>query len=438
MIPAPGDFGAGARSRLLPASVTLRYFGAAVAFHVLAWLALLDGAGDLLRFAAYGGLGPALAALHLVTLGVLTMTALGAALQLLPVATRQPVRSLAAVKLAWWLLAPGVALFALGAAAYHPALLGLGAAAVVAALALYGWLLAENLRRARGMPVVVAHGWAALPALALFAAAGLALVTHYEHGLALDRSAIATAHLVLAAYGFMGLLALGLSQFLMPMFALSPAPSARSAYAALGMALGAIALALAAIAAQAQTLLACAALLGLASALLHVISIERALRRRLRPALGPAFQLARSAWACLLASLVLAVLIPLGWAPPRAAALFGVLLLAGWLLGFVLAMLQRIVPFLATVHAAGGGRGAPLVSSFTPQRPLKLHRVLHLAALALLLAGVAGDAEWLIRIAAALGLAGALAYAAFFAIVLARLHKARHKGKTQHGFQSAN
>ena len=41
-----------------PASVTLRYFGAAVAFHVLAWLALLASAGDLLRFAAYGGLGP--------------------------------------------------------------------------------------------------------------------------------------------------------------------------------------------------------------------------------------------------------------------------------------------------------------------------------------------------------------------------------------------
>ena len=134
MIPAPGGFGAGARSRLLPASVTLRYFGAAVAFHVLGWLALLDGAGDLLRFAAYGGLGPALAALHLITLGVLTMTAVGATLQLLPVATRQPVRSLAAVKLAWWLLAPGVALFALGATAYRPALLGIGAAAVVAAL----------------------------------------------------------------------------------------------------------------------------------------------------------------------------------------------------------------------------------------------------------------------------------------------------------------
>ena len=114
------------------------------------------------------------------------------------------------------------------------------------------------------------------------------------------------------------------------------------------------------------------------------------------------------------------------------------LLVPGWLLGFLLAILQRIVPFLATVHAAGGGRGAPLVSSFTPQRPLALHRFLHLGAVAALLAGVAMDAEWLIGAAAALGLAGALAYAAFFVAVLARLRKARLKEKTPDGLQSAN
>jgi len=438
MIPGPGAFGAGARSRLLPASVTLRYFGAAVAFHVLAWFTLLAYPQELLRFAVYGGLGPALAALHLVTLGVLAMTAVGASLQLLPVATRQPVRSLAAAKLAWWLLAPGVALFALGADAYRPALLGLGTVAVVASLALYAWLLAENLRRARGMRVVIAHGWGALAALVALAAGGLALVAHYEHGLALDRGAVASAHLVLAAYGFMGLLALGLSQFLLPMFALAPSPSPRSAYAALGMAAGAIVFALAAIAFHAHVSRALAALLGLAAALLHVISLERALRRRLRPPLGPAFQLVRVAWACLLASLALAVLIPLGWAPPRATALFGVLLVLGWLLGFLLGILQRIVPFLATVHAAGGGRPAPLVSSLTPQRPLALHRVLHHCALAALLAGIAADAEWLIRAAAALGLAGALAFAAFFVVVLARLRKAKLREKTPDGLQSAN
>ena len=78
-------------SRLLPMSIPFRFFGAAIVFHVLAWLAVLAGAQQLPRFA--GGLGWPLAALHLVTLGVLVMTALGASLQLLPVATRQPVRS---------------------------------------------------------------------------------------------------------------------------------------------------------------------------------------------------------------------------------------------------------------------------------------------------------------------------------------------------------
>jgi len=421
MIPAAGAFTAGARSRLLPASVPLRYFGAAVLFHALAWALLLVYPAELARFAAYGGLGPALAALHLVTLGVLAMTAVGATLQLFPIATRQAVRSVAAARLVWWLLAPGVALFAAGAASYRPQLLGAGAALAIAGLAVYGWLLFENLRRARGMRAVVAHGWGALAALVLLAASGLALAAHYEHGLALDRGAFAAAHLVLAAYGFMGLLAMGLSQFLLPMFAVSPAPSVRSAYAALAAAAAAIVLAVAALLAPSERLLGAAALLGLTAAAAHVLAMEGALKKRLRPQLGPAFLLVRVAWACLLASLALAALIALGWAPPGAAALFGVLLVPGWLLTFLLAVLQRIVPFLATVHAGGRGRGAPLVSSFTPARTLAAHRVLHLTALALLLAGAALGTEWLVRAAAAAGLGAALAYGAFFVQVLARL-----------------
>ena len=421
MIPAAGAFTAGARSRLLPASVPLRFFGAAVLYHALAWALLFAFPAELERFAAYGGLGPALAALHLVTLGVLAMTAVGATLQLFPIATRQAVRSVAAARLVWWLLAPGVALFAAGAASYRPRLLGAGAALVAAALAVYGWLLFENLRRARGMRAVVAHGWGALAALVLLAASGLALAAHYEHGLALDRDAFARAHLVLAAYGFMGLLAMGLSQFLLPMFAVSPAPSARSAYAALVAAAAAIVLALAALLASNERLLGAAALLGLGAAATHVLAMEGALRRRLRPQLGPAFLLMRVGWVCLLAGLALAALITFGWAPPRAAALFGVLLVPGWLLTFLLAVLQRIVPFLATVHAGGLGRGAPLVSSFTPARTLAAHRVLHLAALALLAAAAAFGTEWLVRAAAATGLVAALAYGAFFVQVLARL-----------------
>jgi hypothetical protein len=393
-----------ARSRLLPMSVPFRYFGAAIGFQVAAWALLLANAGEVAGFE--GGLGPVFGALHLVTLGVLAMAAIGATLQLLPVATRQAVRALWAVKLAWWLLVPGAALFAFAAATYRVQWMGPGAMAVVAALGIYAALLFSNLRGARGMRVVVAHGWAALACLVLLAATGLALVARYEHGLALDHAAFRGAHLVLAAYGFMGLLAAGLSSFLLPMLAVAPPPPARHAYAVLALALAGIALAV-------LGWTRAGALVGLAAALGHVWLMERSLRARLRAPLGTGFLLVRVSWACLLASLALAAL---GGEP----ALFGLLLVPGWLLTFLLGVLQRIVPFLASVHSLSGGR--PLASRLTPARLLAAHAGLHLGALALLFTGFHAAG-------AALGLAGSLAYAAFFLNVL---WKAHHGIRTRH------
>ncbi len=422
MIPAAGPFGTSARSRLLPMWVPFRYFAAAVLFHICAWALLIPASGDLARFA--GGPGPILAALHLFTLGVLAMTAIGASLQLLPIATRQPVRSVAAAKLTWWLLAPGCALFALGAALYRPFVMGAGALATALALLIYAVLLADNLLRARGMRVVVAHGWAALASLALLVLSGFALAAGYAHGFAFDRSAVALAHLIFAAYGFMSLLALGFSHLLLPMFALSPAPAPSAGFFSLGAAVGAIALAATSLAlGWGAFALAGAAALGFAAALLHVTAMERALSGRLRGPLGPAFILVRVSWAFLLASLGTAFAAALGWIPAHAAALFGLMLVPGWLLTFMLAILQRIVPFLSTVHAAGPGRRAPLVSELTPERPLAAHRWLHLAALAALVAGVGARFDWLARLGAVLGLAAALAFGVFFATVLLRLRE---------------
>jgi hypothetical protein len=417
-------FSGAARSRLLPPSVPFRYFGAAIVFHIVAWAVLVASAGDLIAFSP--GIGPVFAALHITTLGVLVMTAIGATLQLLPVATRQPVRSVRAATLLWWLLTPGVVLFASGAGLYRPQWMGAGAALVVAALTLYGWLLADNLRRARGMRVVVLHGWAALAALLLLAASGLTLVAHYAHGLALDRGSFASLHLVVAAYGFMGLLVIGLSQFLLPMFALSPAPAPRIAKRTLAAASGAVALASVDRLFLGQTaLLAASVVLGLGAASAHVISMERALAKRLRPPLGPAFLLMRVSWGSLIASLLLALAIALGWRADGALAAFGVLLVGGWLLTFLLAVLQRIVPFLASAHAGGGARGMPLVSSLEPGGALAVHRVLHLAALTGLLGAIATQATGLARISASAGLAGAVAYSLFFTRTLMRLRAAR-------------
>jgi hypothetical protein len=108
----------------------------------------------------------------------------------------------------------------------------------------------------------------------------------------------------------------------------------------------------------------------------------RTLRARLRPALGSGFLLVRVSWFCLVASLALALLMALDMAPPRAVLLFGLLLVPGWLLTFLLGVLQRIVPFLASVHASAAARGTPLISALTPAPLLAAHQALHVAALA--------------------------------------------------------
>jgi hypothetical protein len=139
----------------------------------------------------------------------------------------------------------------------------------------------------------------------------------------------------------------------------------------------------------------------------------RAMRGGMRRQLGRSFVLVRIGWAGLAASLLAALALALGAPFARLPTLFGVLLIGG-LLSFVMGMLARIVPFLASMHAPTGRRGPPLPSSLTAERPLAVHFHCHLAALALLLAAVLADNAWLARAAGVAGVVGALAFARFF------------------------
>lgn len=413
-------FLAGATSRLLPASIPLRFFGAAVACQLLAWLALLGGSVNLPRFA--GGLGWTLAALHLVTLGVLVMTAIGASLQLLPVATRQPVRSMRGPVLVWWLYAPGVAAIALGMGLARPWLLAGGASAVMVALLVYAALLAQNLAGARGMPVVVAHGWTALVSLLVTLLTAFSLAFTYVGMPLLDRGTGLALHVLFAAYGFMGMLALGLSYILVPMFALSAAPHEKRALASWGLAILALALAAAAALGVAPRALRIGAVLAAAIAItLHLRLMTVALKTGMRRELGRSFRLVRISWALLALSLLLALALAVDLPFEGMPTLFGLVLIAGWLLTFLLGILQRIVPFLASMHMGRSAAGGPLMSEIAGSQPLKLHAACHVLALALVAAGIAGDAVWLVRLGSAAGLAGALAYGWFMAGVARRV-----------------
>jgi hypothetical protein len=401
-----------ARGRLLPAAIPFRFFGAAVFFHLLAWLMLLAGAAQAPGFA--GGPGLPLSALHMLTLGVLVMTAIGASLQLLPVATRQAVGSPRLLAALWWSYTPGVAALTMAMALGQLDWLVVAAAALVLVLAGYAWLLGRNLAQARGMPIVVVHGWAALLCLLGLLTSGLSLAADYQGQGVIDHVAALGLHVSLAAYGFMGLLVLGLSYILLPMFALADPPAARPSLASAALVIAGLALAVLAgvggVSAWGWTV---ALLFGLAGLALHVALMSGVLRSGMRRQLGRPFVLVRLGWAALAASLLAALALEAGAGFERLRTLF-VVLLVGGLLSFLLGVLSRIVPFLASMHAPVGRRGPPLPSAMTADKALAVHFGCHCAAFALLLLAVLADSAWLARTAGLLGSAGGVAFGWFF------------------------
>ncbi|MBI5275843.1 MAG: hypothetical protein HY854_05230 [Burkholderiales bacterium] len=395
----------GANTRLLPAAIPLRFFGAAIVFHVLGWLALLASAPQWIEFR--GGLGWPLAALHLFTLGVLAMTAMGAGAQLMPVATRQPAMGPRWLSWIWWTYTPGVAVLALGMGLAQPSLLAVGAVSVVVPLAAWAVLMLRHLAGAHGMPGLRLHAWASLVCLGVLLATALALVSMWA-GLPLaDRGGLLSLHLVAGPFGFMGLLVLGLSYVLVPMFALAnePSPKLQKASGVLAVA----ALVLAAFGLVLPAVASAAVAFGI-----HVYLMAEALRTGMRKGLGRSMLLVKTGWASLAACLLASAL-------DLPAPVFGVLLVGGWLLGTLFGMLQRILPFLGSMHAPPGKRRAPTPSSLSHEPSLRVHFACHLLALAGLLLALAFGNAVAAALAAAIGVAGAAAFAAFYVHLLRKI-----------------
>lgn len=414
----------GAKSRLLPASIPFRFFAAAAGFHVLMWVVLFTAAGEAVGFR--GGPGPTLAAIHLLALGVLVTTAIGASVQLLPVATRRTLHAVWPIKLVFWLIVPGMIVLIGAMYAAQTDILIAAAVTVTVGLLLFCALLADNLRRASSLPVVGAYGWAALTALVLVVALGVTLAVNEGTGILPDPGAVALAHLILGGFGFMGLLVLGFSHILVPMFALAPAPAKRPSFA--GFAAAAVALLLGTLGALigSRDILAAAALVGLAAAAMHLWLMSRVLKTGMRKRLGLSFVLVRAAWVMLPATLLVGLAALNGLAGKNGATLFGFLLLFGWLLTFLFAILQRIMSFLASMFVTLPASGGPaIVSELAGALSLRLHALCHGLALAVLAAAIVLDDATVARAGSAIGLVGAMAFAWFTTDVIRRMLPAK-------------
>ena len=414
-----GSFMMGAQSRLLPPSVPFRFFGMATLFHVAAWGVIALFADDIVGF--QGGLGPALTAIHFITLGVLTMTAIGAAFQLLPVATGKAMLSPRACTATFWYFIAGIVLLTSGMAIADWPLLMAGGALVILGLASFGRLVALNLRDVTTMPVVTLHVWVALASLAVVAGLGGALVGDYRWGWLPDHGATVLIHLVLATYGFMGILVQGFSFVLIPMFGLSSAANDGIGRKAVTVWCGALLAFTAGTLMSQPMVLVAAGGLGLVAAGLHLWCMHQVMKARMRRHLGDSFLLIRLAWILLPTSLIVAIVAALGGAPAITLPLFVFVLIFGWLLTFLLGVLQRIMPFLASMHSAKLGRKPVLVSTLTANRPLRIHLLCHGLALMLVAAGLIAKTQSLIQLGGTVGVVGGISFTTFAWLLWRRL-----------------
>jgi hypothetical protein len=414
----PSDVMAGAKDHLIPLSIPFRLFAAAMVFHMAGWALLALASDQLPGFV--GGLGPILASLHLITLGVLTMTVMGASFQLLPVATMRPIRWLAGCRLTFWLYVPGLLSLLHGFGSGQVLPMELGGALAAAGLAVYAWLAIDLVRHAGTQRVAVLHVGVAMASLALVALLGLLMVADFDFGFLPNHRRLAVAHAVVAGYGFIGMQAMGFSFILVPMLALAPAANATDGVRSAGTAAVALALAAIGLAVDAPPLTIVAGLLGLVAAGLHLSTMWRALKARMKKRLGDAFLLLFLGWILLPVGIVIGLAAALGGGE-RWATLFGFLLVFGWLLSFLTGVLQRIIPFLASMHSSVDGKKPILVSRLTPVKPLRLHLVGHSLGLVLVAAGIVLNSAPLIRSGAIAGTIGATAFAWFGVTVWRRL-----------------
>ena len=413
----PPDMTGGAGGRLLPPSIPFRFFGTAVVMHVFAWVAIVVSGDGLPNFT--GGTGPVLMALHILTLGVLLMTAMGAVFQLLPMATKKTVRSQALCNLTYWLFTPGIMVLLLGFGINHQFLMELGATFASGAGFLFVFLLVDNLWHVNDMPVIRLHVGIATLSLFLLLLLGVLLVCDFTLGFLSNHFTIARAHAILAIFGFMGMLTLGLSYILVPMFVLG-----RAAPNDIGLLSGRLAGAGIFIAAiggifEIPYTSIPAAILGVAGIAVYLKAMFIIVKSRMKKQLGDAFVLLRASWILLFITIGIGLALSLGVSIPNGSALFVFVASFGWLLSFLTGILQRIMPYLASMHANRPGKRSPLLSKLVDEDGLKLHLFAHFLGITAVSLGIIAEEGILVQTGGGLGLIGALGFS-WFAIQLWR------------------
>jgi cbb3-type cytochrome oxidase subunit 1 len=407
-------------SRATSPGLPLRFMATGLLFAVAAFACASVYASSFLERAF---LTPHLLAVtHLAALGWLTMVAMGALYQFVPVVLDVGTFSERLGKLQFYVYLAGVLGLIWDMGAGRLQTVAWPAGLLVLAVGLFLYNMARTLARVERWPLT---GWyivAALTALGLVVLAGFTLAINLVLGfIPLSQLAFVEAHAHLAGLGWLGLLVVGVSYKLTPMFALShPFDEWR---------LGRLVLALLAAAVSglfvslllrlgAAALLACwaAAAAGVGLYAWDYAAMLRARRRRI-------IDLTQRHNIAAVCGLVMSTLLGLALVLTPAEAdlhsrlqlAYAVTALGGWLGLTTFGQLYKILPFLVWTHRYAprmGKERVPLLKDLYPQRLAEAGFLALLAGLGAAIAGILLASLPLVQGGFGLGAAGAAIAAA--------------------------
>ena len=384
-----------------PVSAPLRFFLTAPLFALLAALLIAWRGPEMFSSRWTPSL---LAATHLLALGFVTMTMLGATMQILPVLAGAPLPApLALAGFTHAALTLGTLALA-GGFLYSDAAL-MQAAAVLLALGLGVFVFFVWFALARASSLDSALALAAV-ALAVAALLGSALASARGGWMSTLASRVsADLHPAWALAGWVGLLVAAVSVQVVPMFQMTPSypPTMRRLFSTVVLMLLAAWSVLKWFAPDQVVTLVAGLALAAACILFAAVTIELQRRRRRRVADVTLWFWRAGMISTVMASLLWAARL-LGLSSGEIDIALGVLAIAGAAMSLINGMLYKIVPFLAWFHLqAAGGRGVHM-KMFLAEAPQRRQFALHLAALFLMTGAAWGSAGMIYAAAVCLAL----------------------------------
>ncbi|PZR79812.1 MAG: hypothetical protein DLM65_09790 [Candidatus Aeolococcus gillhamiae] len=358
----------------------------------------------------------ALGITHILALGFVTAIMTGVLYQMLPVILgARPVPARAS-RLTWWCFLVSTAVFTATLISGHDDLAPIGGIALTLAIAAITAHAVSVMRRATGWNVVAVYIAIAVGCLDAVAVMGAVLAVSLRTGMLADPLSLLAPKILLAVGGWLGLVLVGVSYQVVPLFNVSTVrprwPRPVLLLLSTGLVLGVVALA----ADLAPPVRAAALVPYVAGAVLYVTDIVRLTRFRGWPA-GPGITPVGEVAAAVVFLLTALVALPAaaGMQPWPQVTVTSALL--GWAPLAISANGARIFPFLAWTRAGVPG-AAPLAANRIPIRAGVGQLALLGLGWLLLEAGFLTRSGAAARTGGLLLLLGALAFPALIALAL--------------------